>query len=326
MILLKYQGSLKTKNNEIASSVKSENFTQNLEQNLNFIHKNANPMRILEQNLSENTTQIEQNLSEISKAQEIKNFEKNSSLEILNLKPENKDLNETLENKTYKEIPKNQIKISSKFPKLAIIIDDMSNKAQVKSLKELDLKLTPSFFPAHKDTPKLALEFEFFMVHLPLAALHYDKAEPDTLNINDSEEKILSKIRQIKKDFKGLKFINNHTGSLFTSNEEAMRKLFKAFKKEGFIFVDSKTTKNSKALKLAKEFEQEYIKRDVFLDNEDNIEYIKNQLQNAVNLAHKKGFAIAIAHPRKNTFKALKQSKELLKSVKLVYLSEIYVE
>ncbi|HED6149274.1 TPA: divergent polysaccharide deacetylase family protein, partial [Campylobacter coli] len=52
----------------------------------------------------------------------------------------------------------------------------------------------------------------------------------------------------------------------------------------------------------------------------------KNQLIEAVRLAKQKGFAIAIGHPRKNTFKALEQSKDLLKSVELVYLSEIYAK
>ena len=67
-----------------------------------------------------------------------------------------------------------------------------------------------------------------------------------------------------------------------------------------------------------------YIKRDVFLDNEDDVDYVKNQLLNAVNLAQKRGYAIAIGHPKKNTFKALEQSKDLLKGVELVYVSEIY--
>lgn len=216
---------------------------------------------------------------------------------------------------------------NSKKAKLAIIIDDMSNAQQIKKLKALNLKLIPSFFPpdkTHKNTPQLALNFDFYMVHLPLAPLHYKKIELDTLNPSDSEERILKKIEQLKKDFKGLRFINNHTGSLFTSDEEGMKKLYKALRKEKLLFVDSKTIENSKASKVAKKMGQIYIQRDIFLDNKDDITYIKKQLINAVKIAQKKGFTIAIGHPRKNTFKALEESKALLKSVKLVYLSEIY--
>ncbi|HED6901524.1 TPA: divergent polysaccharide deacetylase family protein [Campylobacter coli] len=217
----------------------------------------------------------------------------------------------------------------TKQARLAIIIDDMANISQVRALQALKLKLIPSFFPPdknHIDTPKLALKFDFYMAHLPLAAMNYTKPELDTLNPSDSEKRIFKKIQQVKKDFKDLKFINNHTGSLFTSDEKAMKKLYKAFEKEELIFVDSKTIASSKAPKVAKALGQIYIQRDVFLDNRDDVAYIKNQLIEAVRLAKQKGFAIAIGHPRKNTFKALEQSKDLLKSVELVYLSEIYAK
>ncbi|WP_199879455.1 divergent polysaccharide deacetylase family protein [Campylobacter coli] len=217
----------------------------------------------------------------------------------------------------------------TKQARLAIIIDDMASISQVRALQALKLKLIPSFFPPdknHIDTPKLALKFDFYMVHLPLAAMNYTKPELDTLNPSDSEKRIFKKIQQVKKDFKDLKFINNHTGSLFTSDEKAMKKLYKAFEKEELIFVDSKTIASSKAPKVAKALGQIYIQRDVFLDNRDDVAYIKNQLIEAVRLAKQKGFAIAIGHPRKNTFKALEQSKDLLKSVELVYLSEIYAK
>ncbi len=217
----------------------------------------------------------------------------------------------------------------TKQARLAIIIDDMANISQVRALQALKLKLIPSFFPPdknHIDTPKLALKFDFYMVHLPLAAMNYTKPELDTLNPSDSEKRIFKKIQQVKKDFKDLKFINNHTGSLFTSDEKAMKKLYKAFEKEELIFVDSKTIASSKAPKVAKALGQIYIQRDVFLDNRDDVAYIKNQLIESVRLAKQKGFAIAIGHPRKNTFKALEQSKDLLKSVELVYLSEIYAK
>lgn len=211
--------------------------------------------------------------------------------------------------------------------KLCIIIDDMASREQVSELKATGLKLTPSFFPADKNHPKtpiLAREFEFFMVHLPLAAVHYSYEERETLDPNDSQELINAKIAQIVKDFQGVKFINNHTGSLFTDDTKAMRKLFHALKRHDLIFVDSVTISSSKGTLMSREFGQIPIKRDIFLDNENDVDIIKVKIQEAVQIARKKGFAIAIAHPKKNTFKALKQSKELLKSVELVYLSEVY--
>lgn len=275
-----------------------------------FKHLQENNLSILEQTIKDLnlSTSVEENLSKMD--------ENLSLVAEQNLSKEENLIKDTNSSKT-------------KQARLAIIIDDMANISQVKALQALNLKVNPSFFPSdknHIDTPKLALKFDFYMVHLPLAAINYAKPELDTLNPNDSQERIFKKIKQIKKDFKDLKFINNHTGSLFTSNEEAMKKLYKAFEKEGLIFVDSKTIASSKASKVAKALGQIYIQRDVFLDNQDDVAYIKKQLIDAVKLAKKKGFAIAIGHPRKNTFKALEQSKDLLESVELVYLSEIYAK
>ncbi|EAL5963278.1 divergent polysaccharide deacetylase family protein [Campylobacter jejuni] len=285
---------------------------------------NNKSVSILEQKIQEiddlNTSLNEQNLSSV---EQNLSLDQNQSLEQ-NFIPKDTNLTQD-QNLTFDEdIYLNKI---SKKPKLAIIIDDMANASQVRGLKALNLKLNPSFFPPdknHSETPKLALKFDFYMVHLPLAAINYNKPEFDTLNPNDSKERIFKKIKQIKKDFKDLRYINNHTGSLFTSNEEAMRKLYEALKNQNIFFVDSKTIGNSKASKIAKELSMPYIQRDVFLDNEDDVNYVKKQLESAVKLAQKKGFAIAIGHPRKNTFKALEQSKDLLKGVNLVYLSEIY--
>lgn len=227
----------------------------------------------------------------------------------------------------FNENKKNIYFKKDKQARLAIIIDDMSSKEQVKALKNTGLKLNPSFFPRdknHPNTHNYAKEFDFFMVHLPLAALNFKNEEIQTLKPHQSQEEISAKIKSIKNDFKDLKFINNHTGSLFTSDANAMRKLFLALDNFDLIFVDSLTTNSSKVRTVARDFNKTYIKRDIFLDNYDDLNYIKKQIKKAVNLAKKNGFAIAIAHPKKNTFKALMQSKDVLNEVKLVYLSEIY--
>ncbi|EKT2763364.1 divergent polysaccharide deacetylase family protein [Campylobacter coli] len=282
---------------EIPYKDENDNFQENNQSILEEQIKDLNLSSIIDENLSK----IDENLSLVVE----QNLSKEENL--------TKDMNLS----------------KTKQARLAIIIDDMANISQVRALQALKLKLIPSFFPPdknHIDTPKFALKFDFYMVHLPLAAMNYTKPELDTLNPSDSEKRIFKKIQQVKKDFKDLKFINNHTGSLFTSDEKAMKKLYKAFEKEELIFVDSKTIASSKAPKVAKALGQIYIQRDVFLDNRDDVAYIKNQLIEAVRLAKQKGFAIAIGHPRKNTFKALEQSKDLLKSVELVYLSEIYAK
>lgn len=306
-------------NEQIFIEEKLEYLDKNISEILHLNKTEANAT-ILDVNVSFKNN--EHNLSDDN--QSYQNIKQNTSKQdIIVIAPDKKQNNSIEQNNTNSKL---HFKKSNKA-RLAIIIDDMASYTHVKMLKETNLKLTPSFFPpdkSHPLTPKFAKEFDFFMVHLPLAAIKYDKAELNTLNPKDSSKDILKRVEFIKEHFPNLKFINNHTGSLFTSDENAMQNLFKAFDENDLIFVDSRTIGSSKAKKLANFYRQPYIARDVFLDNEDNVEYIQNQIQKAIKEAKDKGFAIAIGHPKKNTFKALVLSKELLNSVELVYLSEVY--
>jgi len=213
-----------------------------------------------------------------------------------------------------------------KIPKLAIIIDDVAFRHEVRDIKKIPFKVTPSFFPPskrHPDTYKFAKDFKYYMIHLPLQAYHFSRVEKETLNVNDSPKKMEYIIQKIRKFFPKAVYINNHTGSRFTSDKKAMEELFKILKKYGFKFLDSRTSINSKALAVAREFNETIFSRDIFLDNIANEKYIKKQLLKAVKLAKKRGYAIAIGHPRRDTLKALRDSKNLLKGVDVVYINEL---
>ncbi|WP_269492374.1 divergent polysaccharide deacetylase family protein [Campylobacter ureolyticus] len=218
-------------------------------------------------------------------------------------------------------------KIRNEIPKLAIIIDDVASYEHINEIKKINLKLTPSLMPASKDfpnTPKIAKNLEFYMIHLPLEALNYNSNSIKTLKVNDSFEEISKEIYKIRKDFPNAKFINNHTGSKFTSNKKAVQKLLDVLDEYGFIFVDSKTISNSKVEEVLKSKNQKYIFRDVFLDNTQNLKDIENELKKAVKISKKRGFAIAIGHPKKQTLKVLNNSGDILKGVEVVYLRDIY--
>lgn len=217
--------------------------------------------------------------------------------------------------------------IKDKIPKLVIIIDDVASYEHINEIKKINLKLTPSIMPPSKDfpnTPKIAKNLEFYMIHLPLEALNYNSNSIKTLKISDSYDEISKEIYKIRQNFPNAKFINNHTGSKFTSNLNAVKRLSDAMDKYGFILVDSKTIADSKIKEVLKSKHQKYIFRDVFLDNTQNPNDIKNELKKAVQIAKERGFAIAIAHPKKQTLKVLKNSSEILKGVEVVYLRDIY--
>lgn len=213
-------------------------------------------------------------------------------------------------------------------PKLAIIMDDISTNAQASELKKLSIKVTPSIFPPEKQHPKtaeLAKEFSVYMVHLPLQALNYTNEKANTLHTGDSKEKISQRIKDIKNDFKDVKYINNHTGSGFTSDFKSTLALLDELKNSEIYFIDSLTTNKSTVLDASKKLGLKYAYRDVFLDNEQNVGKILKMINNAVAVAKKDGVAIAICHPYKSTFEALKiAQKDAFKGVEVVYVDKIY--
>ncbi|MCI7581430.1 divergent polysaccharide deacetylase family protein [Campylobacter sp.] len=261
-------------------------------------------------------TLIEQNISEQNASKEQSTFEKTA---------------EQAPNYSYSansHSKRKSHKAPNGGPKLAIIMDDISTNAQARELKKLSIKVTPSIFPPEKEHPKsaeLAKEFSVYMVHLPLQALNYTNEKANTLRTGDSKEKISQRIKDIKKDFKGVKYINNHTGSGFTSDFKSTLALLAELKNSEIYFIDSLTTNKSTVLDASKKLGLKYAYRDVFLDNEQNVSKILKMINKAVAVAKKDGVAIAICHPYKSTFEALKiAQKDAFNGVEVVYVDKIY--
>lgn len=215
-------------------------------------------------------------------------------------------------------------------PKLVIIIDDVHTKKQLDTIQNIGFPVTPSIFPPYTlspDTHKLARNAVHYMIHLPMESgnAKYD-SQSKTLKTTFSWVQMEERIRELRRLFPRAHYINNHTGSRFTANDKAMEELYIAIKKEGFVFIDSRTTRGSKVEKIAHKYGDAYVARDIFLDNIKSTTAIHSQLKKAVRLAKKNGYAIAIGHPHKVTMQALASAKPLLKEVDVVYIDEIFRE
>ncbi len=217
-------------------------------------------------------------------------------------------------------------KIKGKKGKLAIIFDDVSFAGDVKQIKGLNLPVTMSFLPPtsrHPNSAKLAAKEPYYMVHMPMEAMNFNSPETSTLRTSDSKEKIVERIKKVKKQFPKVEYINNHTGSKFTSDAKAMNKLIFALRLEKIGFIDSRTTAETKAEEVMKRYKMPYQTRDVFLDHDANVDAIKTQIKKAISIANKYGKCIAICHPHQATLQALKESTALFDSVELVRIDKL---
>jgi polysaccharide deacetylase 2 family uncharacterized protein YibQ len=176
-----------------------------------------------------------------------------------------------------------------------------------------------------KNSHLLAKDLTHYMIHLPMESANKKfNRHSKTLMTSFSDEEIVDRVIELRKLFPKGRYVNNHTGSVFTSDYAAMKRLYVALKLEGFVFVDSFTKSSSKVEKIAYEHKDVYVRRDNFIDNVKSVKAIHKQLRLAVKNAKKNGYAIAIGHPHRVTMQAIKSAKSILKDVELVYIDEIY--
>lgn len=346
-----------SKNNQTVKSSSNNNILQSKklytnDEIMEKVIENLNPdskNNILEKNLEteENKKEIfEQELKKdilkevLEKQKEIEKSKIEEKVEIKQAKEPSKEIeDEIIEEKTKIEKPaikekkelitkKDSYKYDLKTkPKLVIIIDDVVSKSQKDKILNIGYPITMAFLPPNgvqKESAIIAQNLPFHMIHFPMqASKNFKNIEVNTLNISDSYETIEARVKQLRVLYPNATYTNNHTGSVFTENYEAMDKLFRALKKYNFIFVDSKTTPNSVAKELSIKYQMPYIVRDTFLDNDRSFTAIQNQLKDAIRVAKKQGFAIAIGHPYEVTFQVLKESKHLLNDVEPIFLNKL---
>jgi len=92
--------------------------------------------------------------------------------------------------------------------------------------------------------------------------------------------------------------INNHMGSQLSSNREAMDKfmsLLNKFKNKKY-FLDSRTSRQSKAYYYAKKYAIKTTNNNVFLDSYLRVSYLEQQFKIAVRTAKQSGSVVAICH------------------------------
>lgn len=201
--------------------------------------------------------------------------------------------------------------VLSDKPKIAIVIDDMGvDQRRSRLATELAGPLTLSYLTyarnLHKQTQLAKRAGHELMLHVPM--------EPSSRDIDPGPNVLLSGVPAPEinaalnwgfDQFDGYIGINNHMGSRFTSDLAGMKTVMLALKQRELVFLDSVTSGSTKGHEAAIEEGVPFIARNIFLDHIDNIDEIRNRLEEVKRLAQKQGYAVAIGHPRDATLKAL---------------------
>jgi len=196
-------------------------------------------------------------------------------------------------------------------PEIAIIIDD-AGVDRVHTAVAIRLKgpLTISFLPYASD---VAGQVRAARAHKHEAMLHvpmephgpFAEPEPYLLRARLGAAEIQRRLARHIDATPGVVGINNHMGSLFTSDPHALAPVMEELARRGLLFVDSRTTARSLAQESAQAHGLPNAGRDVFLDHFEGQAEVRKRLLETERVARKQGYAIAIGHPRAATLAEL---------------------
>ena len=216
-------------------------------------------------------------------------------------------------------------------PKLAIILDDLGNdKEATEAVFALHYPLTISVLPYHAHSTEIAEEAKRrgleVMLHLPMRAIANDTPEAHQLEAGMSSEAVARELNGMLESVPTADGVNNHEGSLATTDAKLMGELMPLLKQRDLFFVDSRTTAATVAFEAAERAGVRSGFRNVpFLDDVQEVGAIRKQLELAIRGAKEKGEAIAIGHPHAETLQALKEvlPRAETEGVHLVFVSEL---
>lgn len=220
----------------------------------------------------------------------------------------------------------------SSLPLVAIIIDDMGYHRKIgRELLALPLNLTFSFLAAAPFTGELEESaFEtgrVVMLHQPMEpkSNEWDPG-PGAMLLGQSPTEQALLLEQNLRAVPHAVGVNNHMGSAYTEDREAMDSLMVRLRSRGLFFVDSFTTAGSQGLAAARRAGVPTARRQIFLDNVQSQDKVCEQIQKLVDNAEAKGWALGIGHPNQATLAALSSCQTpLLQRVRLVSAQELVI-
>ncbi len=191
-------------------------------------------------------------------------------------------------------------------PRLVIVFDDMGlDRRAFDEIMALPGPVTLSFLPYAKNVQPLVDQArargDDILLHLPMEPSGKADPGPRSLKSDMDADDLFEALAWNLEKFDGYAGVNNHMGSKFTRNEQAMKRVLSYLEQRNLFFIDSLTTGSSVALDAGAAVGADVFVRDVFLDSEPGKDIVRRQLALAERIAEKTGYAIVICHPRRDT-------------------------
>ena len=198
-------------------------------------------------------------------------------------------------------------------PMVALIIDDLGDRLRDgQHAIALPGQVTYSILPQTTYSRRFAelahRQGKEVMLHQPMEAVTGRAMGPGGLSLHMTRQEFLFTLRANLDSVPHARGLNNHMGSLLTRHPGQMGWLMHELWQQGNLyFVDSTTTNQTVALKVALEHQLPGLRRNIFLDHDRNEASIRGQFARFVAQAKAVGSSVAIAHPYPETLLVLEE-------------------
>ena len=229
-----------------------------------------------------------------------------------------------------RNLPVMKISLSQKIRGfMAIVIDDLGHNT--KALDQallIDRPITYAVLPQLAKSTYLAERVhqhgDIVILHQPMASKKKLDPGPGAIMPGMSETQVRAILEDNIRSVPYVQGLNNHMGSAITTDKRLMRFIMSYLKEKNIFFLDSLTEKNI-CPEISSELGFPIYRRDVFLDNKRDRDYIFAQIDHLAKITLKRGWAIGIGHFYPITLECIRRKiPQLEKSgIKLVYINEL---
>jgi len=197
---------------------------------------------------------------------------------------------------------------------IVLVIDDFGYRNDNISDGFLNLKIpiTCAIIPGHTASKKFAEKAVSYgkevIIHMPMESENYSPGEDEYKLLTSMTSELLeNKLIQAFESLPEAIGMNNHQGSKATSDSKTMTVLATVLKDRGKYFIDSRTSSLTIGEKTMTSFGVPTARRNIFLDNNNDLDKIEEQINKLANSAKKNGVAVGLGHARKNTLSVLEK-------------------
>ncbi len=194
--------------------------------------------------------------------------------------------------------------------RVALVIDDLGGSVDdLRPLVGLGVPVTYAVLPFEAETPQVVAELRRrnaeILLHLPMEPKNGANPGPGALLQRMTDDELRQRTIAALRAVPGAVGVNNHMGSLLSSEEGPMSTVLGVIAERRLFFLDSRTSAESVGYKVATGLGIPAAERQVFLDGDPAPEAIRIQFQHLLDLARSRGAAIAIGHPHPTTLAVL---------------------